>query len=269
MWKLRLVLILALVITLLIPVAVMAFDITITMTPEFTQGINEFKIVYVTDQRMDLSWFFDAGVISKIMIRAKYSAYPADIPNESTAPTDGYLVYYGTGMAVSDTSMDFDQNSGTLYYKAWGQKLDGTWFTNTSTGAKESQEMELLFFLALAAIITFFGLRTSYWVMKVIAGFTWFGVLAYWKNATPTNITPGSPTDTMIILLFVIIGIAMLVMPLWTTKNENGSETGTGFRLPFQKTDEEEAKARYKPSKDERQAAYMARVNGAVRGRRR
>ena len=79
----------------LLPVGVMAATITVTNQPVFTAGIYTFTVTYISDTEMDLAWTIGTGV-DKVMVRAKYGSYPADIPDEYTSPSDGYLVYYGT-----------------------------------------------------------------------------------------------------------------------------------------------------------------------------
>ena len=52
--------------------------------------------------------------------------------------------------------MDFSQNAGPIYYKAWAQKADGTWYITPTEGSKESRDVILatLFgVLALGAIV--------------------------------------------------------------------------------------------------------------------
>lgn len=156
---------------LLLPTTVLASDVTFFNSVAY--GIGGFTITYVTDTQLDLSWYYDAPVVN-IMIRAKYGAYPADIPDENTAPSDGYLVYNGAGVTVSDTSMNFDQNPGILYYKAWGQKADGKWIVAPETGWKESRQVVLiaLIILPLAIMGMGYGFKKS-WILWLAVPF-WF-----------------------------------------------------------------------------------------------
>ncbi len=260
-----LLIILALIIILSPQIALAAdfADVVVMATP-VTGGITGFTITYVSDTNLKFDWGFSDDAV-KIMIRAKYGAYPADIPNENTDPSDGYLVYYGSDVSCSDTSMDFNENLGTLYYKAWAQRADNTWHTDFQSGWKESQEMILLFFLGLAIGMTALAIKNTYWIMKVLAGFTWFGLLAYWKTNPPSTITIGSATDQIIVMLFIIIGLALIFMPFWFTKNENGQEIGRGFRFPGMKREEETPPP--SPTRSERNAEYQQRVNSALSGR--
>lgn len=165
-----------------------SITVTVTATPIFGYGIIDFTITYVNHSRIDLSWAFVGGAVN-IMIRGKYGSYPADIPDEDTAPSDGYLVYYGNATSCSDTSMDFDQNPGILYYKAWGQKADGKWYLITTTGSVESKVVTLLAFmgLALALSITAYALKKA--LLAFAAGGAWivFAVYCYTLSATPST----------------------------------------------------------------------------------
>lgn len=131
----------------------------------YTCGISDFLITYVSDTQMDLSWNYSYDG-DQIMIRAQYGEYPDDIPDSVTTPSDGYLVYYGNGTSVSDTSMNFDQNFGPIYYKAWAQRADLTWHTDFASGWKESQKLLLIVLIMLAM-----GLLTLAFIFKVPALF--------------------------------------------------------------------------------------------------
>lgn len=247
--------------------AVSSVDIGITATPSLTTGIINFTITYVSDTQLDLDWGFSGDAVN-IMIRAQYGAYPDDIPNEDTAPTDGYLVYYGGDTSASDTSMNFDESPGVLYYKAWGQKADGKWYVNTSTDSEESRQMTLIALFIFSGILTFIAVRSSYWILKVLAGLVWFAIDSYWVTNPPSSITIGSSTHVIIMFLLGAIGIALAFMPFWYTRNENGNEVAKGFRRFLAGVSkEEEESERYKPTRRERNSAYRDKINDAIEGR--
>jgi hypothetical protein len=127
--------------------------VTVLGVPQFGAGIFTFNVIYTSDTRMDLNWTVSAST-ANVMVRAKYGQYPANPPDINTAPSDGYLVYYGSGLSAVDTSMDMNQNAGTLYYTAWAQNIDGTWNLVPSKSAKESRELILLAFIGLALGLT-------------------------------------------------------------------------------------------------------------------
>lgn len=104
------------------------------------------------------------------MVRAKYGGYPTDIPDQNTSPFDGYLVYYGGGNTVSDTNMDFNNTTLQVFYKAWAQKLDGTWYTDTSSGSKESVNL-----IELAHNIG------QFLPLLIVLGFTLIAYITHWK----------------------------------------------------------------------------------------
>lgn len=192
--------------------------VTVYGVPSFSGGINGFTITYVSDTRLDLNWGLGVDA-AHIMIRAKYGSYPADIPNENTTPSDGYLVYYGSGTSVSDTSMNFDENAGLLYYKAWAQKPDGTWYVNTSTGKKESETMALIALLALGLGVSWFAIAKREIVIGLIASVIWLAVLIYTRSNPIGNSVTGDSFDNIIVAVFLGL-IAIVPFLCWSLKKQ-------------------------------------------------
>lgn len=275
MWKRLVVIVLSLSVALS-PTVVLAAgsaDVGVIARPAATGGILDFTVTYITETDMRLDWTL-FGDATNIMIRAKYGSYPANIPNINTAPSDGYLVYSGNGTTTHDTSMNFDENPGGLYYAAWAQKADGTWFMDLKTGWKESQVMTLLALLAFAGILTFVGVRSSYYLLKIIAGFAWLLPMAYWISTPPSAITKGDSVHSIGIIMFIGVAIALWFMPLWYTKNNNGVEEGRfNLRMPRifgGQTEQEEAEQLQRNARTwrERRDAYRERMDRATgRGR--
>lgn len=264
MW--RCLLVVMIVVWLLAPVSVFAAttaDVTVTATPLVTSGILDFTITYVSETQLDFSWSYGANT-TDIMIRGKWGDYPDDIPNVNTEPSDGFLIYSGNG---TSTSWYFDENISTLYIKAWGQNDDDTWQVDTSntTGFKETT-MVLLAFLAFSGVMSFLALRSSYWILKFLAGVSWWIMGMYWISNRPVSITQGGAVDNAVIIALFIIGLAFMFMPFWRMKTESGREIGGRFRLPFMGSEEEESRPPA-PTRSERNARYRERVNSALRGR--
>jgi hypothetical protein len=207
-----------------------ANPLTVTMvnTPQFTNGISSFTVTYVSDTEMDLNWTLDASSAAQnIMIRAKYGSYPANIPDENTVPTDGYLVFYGDGFAttsVIDTSMDMNQNLGTLYYTAWAQKADGTWYTTMSTNSEESKEVILIALLGLAGCLSFFSIKGKNMLLAVLASISWLIVFAYNQSTPIAGFTKGSAGDTFVEVLLLGLIIAIPLTTWSFRKNEKVHE---------------------------------------------
>ena len=197
----------AVIMVVMMPVAVLAGNTaTMVNAPAYSVGITSFTVTYVSDTEMDLNWTYDATV-SNVMVRAKYGSYPANPPNSSTAPSDGYLVYYGSGLSAVDTSMNLNNNPDTLYYSIWGQKADGSWNLIPSTGSEESREMIglLLGFLSVSLLIAGMVLKKS-WVM-------WFSIpfwvilsiyMAYYQSM-------GFPASAQHSFLFIGIGATVAI----------------------------------------------------------
>ena len=156
-----------------------------------TGGISNFTVTYVTDTDMHLSWSFIGDAVN-IMIRSKYGGYPANIPNSTTTPSDGNLAYYGSGTSFDDTSMNFDQNPGSLFYSAWAQKADGTWYTNLSTGSEESRVVLFIAFVVIAlglTIAAFMAKTTASGMLRIASVVAWLIMipLAFGQNWPSSN----------------------------------------------------------------------------------
>jgi hypothetical protein len=269
---LSIVSVIIIIITMLLPVApVLAdtyVDISVYAKGLTSVGIVNFTITYISETQLDFGWSYGVNTTA-IMIRGKYGVYPDNISASNETPSDGYLVYSGNSTSCSDTSMDFDLNSGAIYYRAWAQLADGSWVITPEEGWKESEIMTLLAFIAMALGMSFLASKSSYYVLKFLAGMSWWAFAIYWINNTPSSITDGSSTDTAVIVLLFVIGIAFVFMPFWYTKVENGQERGGRMRLPFMKTDAQEdadKKRAYRPSRNERTSAYEDRITNAMSG---
>lgn len=270
MWK-RLLLLLWLVVLLLPIVPVLAgtsVDVSVYATGLVSQGIANFTITYVSETHLRFDWGYTDNY-TVIMIRGKYGQYPANIADNATTPNDGYLVYTGNATSANDTSMDFDQNPGPIYYRAWAWSPTKGWSVNPSSGWKESAIMTLIGFFIFAGIMSFLGAKSTYYILKFLAGVSWWALAMYWINSPPSTITKGSAIDTVVIVLFFIIGIAMMFMPMWYEKQTNGGVEGR-FKIRWPQmlggTSEEEENAPPAPTRSERTADYATRVNRALRG---
>lgn len=125
--------------------------------------------------------------------------------------------------------------------------------------------------LALAGILTFAAIKSgTYFILRFLAGLAWWGLAFYWHN-NPFDTASGSAM-TVIIVVVIFVGLAMIAMPFWYSKVKDGKETGGGrFKLPFMKTDDELdeiAKRNRLPSREERLDAYRDRVDAAIKGER-
>jgi hypothetical protein len=198
--------------------------INVTADPLISVGIYDFRIIYISDQQLDFEWGFSAGT-SNIMIRGEYGEYPDNIVDVNTAPSDGYLIYYGNNTTASDTSMDFDLNPGPLYIRAWAQNIDGTWIPTPSEGWKESKTLLLLAFLGL-----FLGLiainvmvKNSFTPTKLLAALAWVIPLIWILTSPPSPFDVGTNLHTA--GLVIIIGGLLISCFSAFSKNTRTSST--------------------------------------------
>jgi len=149
-------------------------NVTITAIPSW--GILTFTATYINDTQVDLDWTYEPS-LTNIIIRAKYGSEP-------TSETDGYLVYSGVGNAASDTSMNFDENTGILYYKAFGETAPGVYGASASDSA-EGVVMLMLTLMGAALILTVSGYISKRSILAVMGGLFWVivGVYAYTLSA--------------------------------------------------------------------------------------
>ena len=220
-WAVILILIVCLIPTTVLADA--AVNVLITATPMFSAGITSFTVTYITDTQMDLDWTVDPTV-DKVMVRAKYGEYPADIPNEDTAPTDGYLVYYGFDFSTVDTSMDFDSNLGILYYKAWAQKPDGHWYVNTSTDYKESAVVTLILLFGFGLVISGYAITRKNTVIAIIASAIWMASIAYTRANPIGEMVTGDTSDTAILLALIALMVLVPIISFRLSKREEMQE---------------------------------------------
>jgi hypothetical protein len=250
--------------------------ITVTNTTWFSSGITSFTVTYVSDTEIDLSWTTDR-TIANVMVRAKYGTPPANPPDANTAPSDGYLVYYGSGTSAVDTSMDMNQNMGTLYYSIWGQNADGTWNLIHYSGSAESREMLLLAFLG-----TFIGLifvnamvrRASFLPLRIILALTFVIPLIWVTQSPPVPFAVGSSLTTAVVVL--IIGALLIFLfssfrrQTDVTRDMAGNFTASGegngrwFWQNQSEVDEEREKRREQREEDYKVSRYRARVHRAL-----
>jgi hypothetical protein len=222
----------------LLPVAVLADTtavVNVTNSPYFSKGITSFTITYIKDTQMDLTWTVD-DTVANVMVRAKLGSYPDDIPDENTAPSDGYLVYYGSDLSVSDTAVNLDAGALNIYYKAWAQKIspegmkagtkesDGTWYVATTVGYKESVEMVLIALIGFGCVMSYFAIKNRNMMIAVIASAIWVCLIAYTRANPIGNMVTGDTSDTIILVVFLAVTIAVPLVSWQFTRQDRRRE---------------------------------------------
>ena len=154
-------------------------DVTVKATPaEPYPAPTNFQAIYVDVQQVDLTWT-KPPTSANVTIRAKYGSYPA-------SRTDGYLVYYGSLESISDTSMNFDETAGKLYYRAWAEYPGDNW-SNPAEDNVEGIAMTLigLAILALGLTVAMFHSKSAMLGFPCLIFWAILGGFAYTESSTP------------------------------------------------------------------------------------
>lgn len=180
---LRIIIIVSILVIQLLPLKLDAAsyqDVTVVANPSGSGGITAFTITYINDNQLDMEWT-TWGDVANVMIRADFGRYPSDIPDEDTTPSDGYLVYYGSGSSTSDTSVMLGDNLVNPYYKVWAQKADGKWHLSPASDFEENTTMYLLAFIVLALGLTIgtFVLKTGRRILAFASAGAWIVLSAF------------------------------------------------------------------------------------------
>ena len=185
-------------------------DVLVTATPEspFPSPIG-FTVTFINRSQVDLSWT-KPPASDNVTIRAKYGSYPA-------SPVDGYLVYDGDLEVFSDTSMDFEETAGKLYYRAWAQY--GEDWSDPAEGNVEGRAMTLLALVLLALGLTVAMFVTRQMMLGFPSALFWaiVGGYAYTESSIPWG-------DWQYFLFFASLGMtvftALAAYGLRTKKEE-------------------------------------------------
>jgi hypothetical protein len=185
-------------------------NVLITATPMVTGGITDFTVIYTSDYQLDFTWGYIPPAVN-IMIRAKYGSYPDDIPNSLTAPSDGYLIYYGSGTSANDTSVNFEENTGTLYIRAWAQRASGVWYTTPEEASQEGIPMTFIFLAIVAGVLSYLSIKGSNIVLSIVAAGFWFATMAVMISEPPTILDVGSTAQEIVIIALAGAGIGIFI----------------------------------------------------------
>lgn len=210
----KILIIAILFLSLLLPASpVLAIDpdsgtVTVVAVPYLGDGLSSFTATIINDYEVLLEWL--AGVdYDRIMVRAKYGSMPTDIADIFTAPTDGYLVYYGTDLSASDTSVDFFNNPGPIFYRAWVQKADDTWLLGDDIESEVSGGLIAIFLGMLALGTT--GL--SFWKRNIVlslgSSLSWTALAVLLISDPETIQVSGLDESWVLVLAFLFISMAI------------------------------------------------------------
>src|SRR3972149_3316138 len=94
--------------------------------------------------------------------------------------------------------------------------------------------MTSLMLVGVCAMMTFVGAKSTYFIWKVLAGITWWGLGVWWIYSPFT--TAGTPPHGIMVEVVFVAGIACFFWSFWESKfNKSGRESGgSGYLLPPQ-----------------------------------
>ena len=194
-----------------------AADVTVVAVPYVGGGVVNFTAVYITDTQVDLSWTKGDDIVN-VMVRAKYGSMPM-------SRTEGYLVYEGALETVTDTSMNFDETAGILYYRAWAQNSGGVWDdAEVTTDETEGMIMAIIALFLFGGVLSYLALRSNFPALKMAAGFAWFAVFIYVKGTPLGTMTEGSSAHSALLLVLILVGAAMLLTAIGGTVNHQRND---------------------------------------------
>lgn len=157
--------------------------VVITATPVGVQPPTPFTVTVVSNTELQLDWGYPVGTVVA-MIRAKYGFPPATM-------ADGYLVYTGAGITATDNSVDLENNTGTIYYAAWGQNALGVWSFDKNNTLQEATGVIFAAFLLGAVALSGFTFRKEEPepILSFLSGAVWFMWGAYCFTVMSTAVS--------------------------------------------------------------------------------
>jgi len=235
-------------------------DVSVYAKGLASAGITNFTIIYVSDTQLDFTWGYGANT-TQVMIRAKYGSYPADIADNATAPTDGYLVYYGGATSANDTSMDFDANPGPIYYRAWGWSPVFGWGLVPEEGSQEARIVTYIALFILALSLTIISIRWYNLLLSLFASVAWLFLWRYNLSTPLGDVAIGSIEQEWLTYLFIGMAIVIMMLFFWRRSRMSGSRGQTrGFDSAVPPEEEVGQGGRMSESVDE----YRARIHAAL-----
>ena len=264
------ILLLALIIS---PLAAENPTVTITVSAWVVGTPSGLILTLVNGNALDIQWTKGINA-NNTMIRAKYGTVPAD-------RTDGYLVYYGTGNECVDNGMDFD-SPFTIYYRLWSQNTAGTWEITGTSGWMEAPVLTLIALFLFCGILSFLAIRSSFGLLKFLAGIGWIAMFIYWMTNPPSTVTPGSPAHVAVMLVLITAAVAISLLGLGRdirTQEDwrkgltvSGSKTASGFQFKvpdWMKSARGESPQEIRHRREEETEEYRERIYRALHPPRR
>jgi hypothetical protein len=180
--------------------------ITVTFTPLLASEAPPtlFTLIVINDHNIQGDWIPNPAA-SGTLIVAKQGNYP-------TSPTDGVVIYNGTGTTMNDISVSLDELAANMYYQAYSVQSDGSVpvgvYAEANIGGVSVSllGLGLLFLIALGLLIFSTISLNSLWDWVAAL----FFILASWWSYTHSETSNDFYYISFLISAFMII-IAVLL----------------------------------------------------------
>ncbi len=184
-------------------------DVTVTATGFIVTAPGGLVLTYINPYQVQIDWTKGTGA-DNTMVRGAVGRLP-------TSRTDGYLVYYGTGITANDTGVSFEETAAPIYYRAWSQNAGGVYEETGIWSFIEGGGMTLIALILLCLALSILTLWKPNFIFGLISGGIWIGLIAYTRLNPIVGTTHGDSFDT--IFLLVCMGISV-VLPLYGFRKE-------------------------------------------------
>lgn len=273
MWKgyLRLTAVLIAIVLLMLPFTLLSgvalagnsAEVVVTATGYICEAPGGFTIIYISDYELGLSWVKGEDAVNT-MVRVKDGSTP-------TSRADGNLIYYGEETYASDTGLNFQESTGSRYYRAWSQNEAGVWEEAGATNFMENPNLTFIGLIIAAGIASFLAFKSRLPAMKFFGGLPWILLALYIRGNPPGNLTEGDSVHTAMWLIFVGFGLLIMFVGLGvksvdrteTSKDFTEKSEGFSFGTPDFLKDKNSPEATRK-RREEDNADYRAKAHNAV-----
>lgn len=152
-------------------------DVVVTVTSNILGIPEDFTLTYISDYEVGISWTKGEDAVNT-MIRASYNKIPDTI-------TEGYLVYYGDGEYATDTTVNFEEYWGRMYYSAWSESAGGVFSSGYVSDEVEGINVILIFLGAFGGLFLVLAFVFRQMALSFFAGLIFLGLsIRGWANTT-------------------------------------------------------------------------------------
>lgn len=190
-------------------------DVTVTATGYVVGAPGGLILTYLDANTTGISWI--KGVYAdKTMVRGAVGRLP-------TSRTDGYLVYYGTGVSANDTGVSFEETAAPIYYRAWSQNAGGVWEEGGISGFIEGGQVTYIALFFIVLVLSGFVIwgRNPNMIVAIMSAGMWAVLLWYNIQNPITGMATGSTGSQMLVMIF---GVGIIAMPLITVMRMNNNK---------------------------------------------